>query len=213
MKIKYIFSQIVLIMAVSTPVMAYEVSRNAPQKNLTVYRIDMNQNENVSIEQENFMLVVRQVVDSRCPANVVCFWEGMVQARVAIMQNNSEIAEVEAINHLGKPSVEPRFLGRYKLSLTFVAQRGNLNGAYQLSFNLERSDDGEVDSEWDGNTSEVSASSNQDGNMSTRECLWIMKALVNPDTGEKVLATDSCMIHEYENRGFVGDEGFFKAEN
>ncbi len=61
-----------------------------------------------------------EIVDSRCPLNVICVWEGQAEVKLAVTISGEEPVALELINRVGYPEFGIDTLGNYIFTLEDV---------------------------------------------------------------------------------------------
>ncbi|MBN8631746.1 MAG: hypothetical protein J0L76_12905 [Rhodobacterales bacterium] len=61
-------------------------------------QITLTGGEGVVVPGTRFTLLLTEVTDQRCPANVDCYWEGMQRAKITVMTPKPELLQVVLCN-------------------------------------------------------------------------------------------------------------------
>lgn len=85
--------------------------------------IELNYGQTAYIESEELYITFRDVRESRCPADVVCFWEGQGVTELMLLGADGESEEAEPVIQPGRDPDKHTYLKAYALGYSIALEQ------------------------------------------------------------------------------------------
>ncbi|MBQ47648.1 MAG: hypothetical protein CMP10_09310 [Zetaproteobacteria bacterium] len=88
------------------------------ENNIKIRTVTLEEGESVVLDNEQLQLTLTELVDSRCPADMQCIWQGEAKAKIAVSENEHDQSIFE-IKFPGK-SEEIEFFNGYVIRVISI---------------------------------------------------------------------------------------------
>jgi len=122
---------LISLVLMSSPIFAANVTKEFTDDKTTTYRIEMNETEQVTLDENNATVVIDKIEDHRCPPGKMCFWPGAIVVDLKVTQERT--VQAYQMQYMDKPLLLN--LNQQSLLLTKMVKKAEV---YQMELKFLR---------------------------------------------------------------------------